>query len=239
MTYWGRCSAEASWPGTAIGERLSVSRPDPACALPSLTRTSLMLLESVKNMTNRSIPIPQPPVGGKPYSSLLHNSSVEFNGTTGHSEYARVHKGLVDTLCLVITLSLLPALLLESLSLVEGIVQLGVGVADFLGSNESLETFTDTRSRSVVLGERRHDLRVTNYCRTGHLVIVLSRRMPADLPMKDGLMHWFSMYSPTSWRQILDQLGTHGVRVPVSIPCQAVVRWSWALSTRHRSVKES
>jgi hypothetical protein len=96
-------------------------------------------------------------------------------------KYARVHESLVDTLCLVIALSLLPALLLESLSLVERIVQLGVGVTDLLGSNECLETFTDTGSRSVVLGERRHDLRVTNYCRTGHLVIVLSRRKPSRL----------------------------------------------------------
>lgn len=76
--------------------------------------------------------------------------------------YVRVHKGLVDTLGLVITLSLLPALLLKSLSLIEGIVQLGVGVANLLSSNECLESFTDTGSRSVVLGKRRHDLRVTD-----------------------------------------------------------------------------
>jgi len=31
-------------------------------------RTSLMLLESDKSMVNLSIPIPQPPVGGRPYS---------------------------------------------------------------------------------------------------------------------------------------------------------------------------
>jgi hypothetical protein len=29
-----------------------------------------MLAESVKNMTNRSIPRPNPPVGGRPYSRL-------------------------------------------------------------------------------------------------------------------------------------------------------------------------
>jgi hypothetical protein len=30
--------------------------------------TSLMLLELVKNMVRRSMPTPQPPVGGRPYS---------------------------------------------------------------------------------------------------------------------------------------------------------------------------
>ena len=39
------------------------------------SRTSLMLFESVKNMVRRSMPIPQPPVGGKPYSSALQKFS--------------------------------------------------------------------------------------------------------------------------------------------------------------------
>lgn len=34
-----------------------------------------MLLESVKNIVNRSIPIPQPPVGGKPYSNAVQKFS--------------------------------------------------------------------------------------------------------------------------------------------------------------------
>lgn len=33
-----------------------------------------ILVESVKNITNRSMPIPQPPVGGSACSSLHHNS---------------------------------------------------------------------------------------------------------------------------------------------------------------------
>ena len=39
------------------------------------SRTSLMLAESVKNMTNRSIPNPQPPVGGRPYSRAFKKVS--------------------------------------------------------------------------------------------------------------------------------------------------------------------
>uniref|UniRef100_A0A2M4DCW7 Putative secreted protein n=1 Tax=Anopheles darlingi TaxID=43151 RepID=A0A2M4DCW7_ANODA len=37
--------------------------------------TSLMLLQSVRNMVNRSIPIPQPPVGGSPYSRAVQKFS--------------------------------------------------------------------------------------------------------------------------------------------------------------------
>lgn len=34
-----------------------------------------MLFESVKNIVNRSIPIPTPPVGGRPYSKAKQNVS--------------------------------------------------------------------------------------------------------------------------------------------------------------------
>jgi hypothetical protein len=138
-----------------------------------------MLAESVKNMTRRSIPRPNPPVGGKPYSSLRTslkkgrpirmsvNKKSRFENDL-HAKasflrsYSRVHEGLVDTLSLVVSLVLLPCLLLEPLSLVERIVQLGVGVADLLGSDESLEPFAKTRSGSMTLGQRRHDLRVSD-----------------------------------------------------------------------------
>lgn len=41
-----------------------------------------MLAESVRNMTSRSIPNPNPPVGGKPYSRLpsTHQSSDDGQG---------------------------------------------------------------------------------------------------------------------------------------------------------------
>uniref|UniRef100_A0A8W7PZG7 Uncharacterized protein n=1 Tax=Anopheles coluzzii TaxID=1518534 RepID=A0A8W7PZG7_ANOCL len=37
--------------------------------------TSLMLFESVRNMVSRSMPMPQPPVGGRPYSSAVQKFS--------------------------------------------------------------------------------------------------------------------------------------------------------------------
>lgn len=36
---------------------------------------TLMLFESVRNMVRRSIPMPQPAVGGNPYSSAVQNVS--------------------------------------------------------------------------------------------------------------------------------------------------------------------
>lgn len=38
-------------------------------------RTSLMLFESVRNMVKRSIPMPKPPVGGRPYSNAVQKFS--------------------------------------------------------------------------------------------------------------------------------------------------------------------
>jgi hypothetical protein len=40
-----------------------------------LQPTSLMLVVSVKSIVMRSMPMPQPPVGGKPYSSAVQNVS--------------------------------------------------------------------------------------------------------------------------------------------------------------------
>ena len=74
----------------------------------------------------------------------------------------RVDEGFINTLSLVITLLLLPDLLLEPQSLFEGVVQLGVGIAEFLAAHETFESFTETGARSVPLGERGHDLWVTD-----------------------------------------------------------------------------
>jgi hypothetical protein len=65
-------------------------------------------------------------------------------------------------LSLLVSLSLLLHLFLEVGLLDERVVQLGVGVAHFSGSDESFESFAESGDRSVVLGERGHDLRVTD-----------------------------------------------------------------------------
>lgn len=67
---------------------------------------------------------------------------------------------LVDDLGLVVTLVLLAGLLLESQTLVEGVVQLGVGVDNLLLADEGLETLAETGVLAVVLGQRRHHLGV-------------------------------------------------------------------------------
>ena len=42
-----------------------------------LFKVTLMLAESERNMVNLSIPIPQPPMGGNPYSNGCHgNTSI-------------------------------------------------------------------------------------------------------------------------------------------------------------------
>lgn len=69
---------------------------------------------------------------------------------------------LINELSLVVTLVLLPSLLLETHTLVEGIVQLGVGVANLLLADESLETLAESGEVTVVLGERRHHLGVAS-----------------------------------------------------------------------------
>ncbi|KAJ6256208.1 Ubiquitin carboxyl-terminal hydrolase [Drechslerella dactyloides] len=68
---------------------------------------------------------------------------------------------LVDQLRLIVALRLLASLLLEPQPLIEGVVQLGVGVYDFLLAHECLEALTETALIAMVLGERGHHLRVS------------------------------------------------------------------------------
>lgn len=50
---------------------------------------TLMLMESVSIMVRRSMPIPNPPVGGSPYSRAVQNVSSIWNPTaTGHQHGA-------------------------------------------------------------------------------------------------------------------------------------------------------
>jgi hypothetical protein len=53
-------------------------------------------------------------------------------------------------------------LLFKALTLVKWIIELGICVAELLGAHETFETFTKTRARAVSLGERGHDLRMSN-----------------------------------------------------------------------------
>lgn len=73
-----------------------------------------------------------------------------------------VDKDFIDTLSLIITSILLPSLLLESLPLVEWIVQLGVGIANLLGGNKDFKTLTETIDVPVSLGQGTHDLWMTD-----------------------------------------------------------------------------
>ena len=67
-----------------------------------------VLVESVKNMTRRSIPRPHPPVGARPCSRLGKEGSNEVK--TDVQKYIRVDESFVDALCLIISLVLLPGL---------------------------------------------------------------------------------------------------------------------------------
>jgi len=94
-----------------------------------------------------------------------HDHAVNTHAPTTSGGKAVLHgseESLVHDLGLVVTLCLLCGLLLEAETLVEGIVQLGVGVDNLLLADEGLETLTETGVLAVVLGERRHHLGVAS-----------------------------------------------------------------------------
>ena len=122
-----------------------------------------VLVELVRNMTRRSMPIPQPPVGGRP-CSILHISNFSTILMHGAKDkYARINVHLIYPLRLVVSLLLLPHLLLEAQALLEGVVQLRVGVAELLSTHEALETLAETGTGAVVLGKWGHDLWVADW----------------------------------------------------------------------------
>ena len=81
-------------------------------------------------------------------------SSVSAHLGTTIANSLRVNKDLIDALGFVIAGLLLPDLLLETQSLLKGIVQLGVGVAELFAAHEPLETLAQAWARAVVLGKR-------------------------------------------------------------------------------------
>jgi len=80
--------------------------------------TSLILLRSERNMTNLSIPIPQPDVGGSAYSKDVQNTSSIGHASSSPASFA--HFGLFH----------------KTFSLNDWIVEFGVGVAYFFPHNE-------------------------------------------------------------------------------------------------------
>lgn len=64
------------------------------------------LVEFVKNITRRSIPIPQPPVGGSPCSRLKKKIDQRYSATL-RERNLRINESLVNPLGLVIALFLL------------------------------------------------------------------------------------------------------------------------------------
>lgn len=85
-------------------------------------------------------------------------------------------------------------LLLEAQALLEGVVQLRVGVAELLAAHEALEPLAQPGPRAVPLGEGGHHLRVADYKQ----VRLRIRKDKIHVPMKDGEMQSGSMNSPTS-----------------------------------------
>lgn len=52
------------------------------------SHTSLMLMVSVSSMVRRSMPIPQPPVGGRPYSRAVQKFSSTYMASTSPPAFA-------------------------------------------------------------------------------------------------------------------------------------------------------
>ena len=63
---------------------------------------------------------------------------------TAKRSHVRVNEGLIDALSFVISSLLLPDLLLKAETLLKGIIQLSVGVAELLAAHEALETLAET-----------------------------------------------------------------------------------------------
>ena len=106
--------------------------------------TSLIAAESVSSIHILSIPNPIPPVGGIPISSAFMKSS---------SVCVRFFVALSKELFLC----------LETFSLVDRVVQLGVCVRHFPSVHEELETLYIVRILRFLLGERRNLNRVIHY----------------------------------------------------------------------------
>jgi hypothetical protein len=130
----------------------------------------------VRNITRRSIPIPQPPVGGRPCSSLYCRTRIslwihKFTVGTKRTHQRMSHRYPGPRHRPVPSVSPKSGvsqsttdrtqnthLLLESKALLERIVQFRISVAKFLATHEALESLAEPGSRTMPLGEGGHHL---------------------------------------------------------------------------------
>ena len=98
-----------------------------------------MLFESVKNIVSLSIPIPQPPVGGRPYSSAVLKEYKRQKDLKEICQRCASPESFVHEHCLIVPASLVLGLLREPRPLNRRVVQFGVRVADLLLAAEELE----------------------------------------------------------------------------------------------------
>lgn len=91
-----------------------------------------------------------------------------------------------------------PHLFLKPQPLLEWVVQFGIRVAELLSTHESLESLTQSRSRTMPFGQRRHHLRMSDYECIGQLRDESLVKPKRHIPIKAGEMHSGSINSPTS-----------------------------------------
>lgn len=138
-----------------------------------------ILVELVRNMTRRSIPIPQPPVGGRPCSSLSKTcqppSVRKTRGTYASTKVSSIpwassspcsfcrtcitESARSETRRIVVV----TYLLLEAETLFEWVVKFRVGIAKFLAAHETFESLAEARARAMPLGQRGHHLGMANW----------------------------------------------------------------------------
>jgi hypothetical protein len=118
-----------------------------------LLRVIILHHRESQNLLNRVV------IGDKHDHTIDTHTPTTSRGKTIFKGSTEV---LINKLSLVVSLILLVCLLLESKTLVEGVIQLSVSIDDLLLTNESLESFTKSNTVTVVLGQRRHHLRVSS-----------------------------------------------------------------------------
>lgn len=139
------------------------TRPSPSLISPLILHSSLFLSQNVGRRGKRGTHTESQHLLDAVVVGDKHDHAVDTHTPSSSGRETVLQAGaevLVDELGLVVALVLLARLLLEAEALVEGVVQLGVGVDNLLLADEGLETFAEADLVAVVLGERRHHLRV-------------------------------------------------------------------------------